>query len=123
MRMTLSKHAKIERENRLTYIAMTVGFGQVIRERITDTRRICLTSTGVILVKDVEEEFLITAYVGNKEQVRWIYCDERVPCEIWQLVKHNVVHVTQQNLIIFQKNLLTNQIKYVIIQTQKEKRR
>ena len=101
MRMTLSKHAKIERENRLTYIAMTVGFGQVIRERITDTRRICLTSTGVILVKDVEEEFLITAYVGSKEQVSWIYCDERVPCEIWQLVKHNVAHVTQQNLIIF----------------------
>ena len=101
MRMVLSKHARVERENRLTYIAMTIGFGQVIKERIVDNHRICLTNTGVILIKDIVEEFLVTTYIGDQAQVCWMYPDERVPQDIWCQMKRNVVHIKKQNLIIF----------------------
>ena len=115
MHIVLSKHAKVERENRLTYIAMTIGFGQVIKERIAGNHRICLTNTGVILIKDIVEEFLVTAYIGDQAQVSWMYPNERVPQDIWYQMKRNATHIKKQNLIIFQKKILTITLKYDII--------
>lgn len=103
-KIKMTAHVIDERIDRLTYIAMNVGFGNVILERIHDDnkKRDCFTDTGVLLIKDAYKEILITAYIPDIDKVTAIYRNcgyTRTPQEIVRLVKKNHKHYLNQNIV------------------------
>jgi hypothetical protein len=101
-RIVMSTHVREERLDRMTYIAMNVGFGEVIMEHRMETKRECITDTGVILVKGLEDDFLITAFVGTIDKVSAIYHAngyERIPSPVYNKVIKNAYHVKMQNIV------------------------
>lgn len=101
-RIVMSAHVREDRLDRMTYIAMNVGFGEVVMEHRMESKRECITDTGVILVKGLEDDFLITAFVGTIDKVSAIYHAngfDRVPTKIYNKVQKNVYHVKMQNIV------------------------
>jgi hypothetical protein len=101
-KIKMSTHVVEERLDRLTYIAMNIGFGKIIIEHCLETKRECITDTGIILVKDLKEDFLITAFVGTIDKVSAIYHAngyERIPTPIYNKVIKNTYHVKRQNVV------------------------
>ena len=73
-------HASEERLDRITAIAMTVGFGQVIKERqMGEGKWYQITDTGVLIVRTPDKHSIITMWTAKMKQVAEIYGDERVP--------------------------------------------
>ena len=100
--MKMSKHVTTDRMDRMLYIAQYVGWGTPVLEVVADEadKRYCLTDSGVILVKALYEEFVITAFVGNMDKVVALYRKagyEQVPHRIYQKVVKNKVHLYKQN--------------------------
>lgn len=100
----MTYHARVERVDRLTYIAMNVGFGEVVLEhphpKYAD-RVECLTDTGVMIIKGIDGS-IITAFVANVEKVVAIYREEgyhRVPTKMMNKVTKNVKHLKIQNVV------------------------
>ena len=101
-RIQMTSHVIDDRLDRLTYIAMNVGFGNVILERIHEDskKRDCFTDTGVLLIKDAYKEVLITAYIPDIDKETAIYRNcgyTTTPQEIVRLVKKNRKHYINQN--------------------------
>lgn len=96
--MILTNHIINDRMERIVYIAKKVGWGETI-VTYTDTTRqvkICLTSTGVILIKNASIDRLVTAYVANIDDVKWIYTVmgyERIPERVYNKTMKNRKHL------------------------------
>ena len=85
----ISKHFREERLNRATYIATTVGFGEVVAEMPSKALVMRITDTGVILVVEPETDTLVTMYIATVEQYTYIANCVRVPKDLKKEVKHN----------------------------------
>ena len=91
----LSKHAKVDRPDRILWIATEVGFGQVVDTiQIYDVergyRRVELTETGVAIIKAVDEEVVITMYLPTQRQLATWYNGSRfVPVRLLNVAKRN----------------------------------
>jgi hypothetical protein len=103
MKMTMSNHAREDRADRLTYIAMTVGFGEVVVEKINGDCRECLTNTGVLIIKPLNKELMITAYICDMDKAFAIYKGAgnvgRMPTYLHQRICRNAVHLKIQNTV------------------------
>ena len=103
--MTMSRHVQEDRLDRMVYIATTIGFGEVIFERVNNDRRECITDTGVLMVKYITEDFLITAYIISIEKAtaifRHAYGDRRMPPYLYETIRKNAKHVKLQNIVKF----------------------
>jgi len=91
----LSKHAKVDRPDRILWIATEVGFGQIVDTiQIYDVergyRRVELTETGVAIIKAVDEEVIITMYLPTQRQLAAWYNGSRfVPVRLLNVAKRN----------------------------------
>ena len=103
--MKMTYHAQMERTDRLVYIAMTVGFGEVVFEHRTHEHRECITDTGVLLVKPLDEEKLITAYIVGMDKAmalyRNTYGNQRMPHRLYNTIRNNAQHIKKQNIVVF----------------------
>jgi hypothetical protein len=104
--MTMSRHAKEDRLDRLVYIATTIGFGNVIFEKHCGDKRECITDTGVLLVKAANEELLITAYILAIDKATAVYASimgegKRLPQSLYNTIKKNTVHLKKQDCTKF----------------------
>ena len=74
-RITASQHFLNDRSNRLTFILTHTDLSDltVVLERKFPDKRECVTADGIILVKAIETEFLITAYVATLDKVYAMY--------------------------------------------------
>ena len=100
-RIAMTYHAREERTDRLTYIAMTVGFGNVVlTSRRPEEKKIdYLTDTGVLMIKG-EDGALITAYICDINKAFAIYkkCGfSTVPPRINAVIRKNRIHLKMQN--------------------------
>lgn len=90
-RIRFSKHALNERADRIAYIATTIGFGEVIaRKEVVDERGKAirlLTDTGVIIVTDIHEKYILTMWIANPTQVKDFYPDGVRNQAVLRLVK------------------------------------
>ena len=92
-KVTFSKHALQDREERIVWIATEIGFGQVIDTiQIYDVdrsyRRVELTETGVAIIKAVDKEFIITMYLPTQRQLASWYGDKNlVPIRLLNMAK------------------------------------
>lgn len=73
--MTFSYHAQHERANRLTQLEEILGFTKIVLEVpvVEEGKRYCITSSGILIVKAIEEEFVITAFMCNINQCYRLY--------------------------------------------------
>lgn len=91
----MSYHAMVERKERIRAIEETLGFTHIVvewKDYRTNARR-CITSSGVVLVKNLEKDFLITAFMGTQEQIERI-CrkagKKQVPPKLQKRVEKNL---------------------------------
>lgn len=83
----LTKHVEIYRANRVDNIINTVGIGQIVKEeyrrtfdRVTQNLPgvyICVTDTGITLIKDETKEKIITMYVTSYRELISLYGGEK----------------------------------------------
>lgn len=84
---TWSTHARIDRQDRMVAILMTVGFGEICyTKRTVKNRLIHFTDTGCILIS--EGNTIITGYISTHEQMLE-YFDGNVPSTIRKIVKNS----------------------------------
>lgn len=101
--MKPSKHLMEDRLERMTYILSTpaLSIDKVVLEHRMKTKRECVTDSGVILVKALETEFVITAYVATLEKVYALYRAEghdHLPDGLVHRINKNKIHVVLQNM-------------------------
>lgn len=92
----LTAHAKIDRIDRITFIAEHIGWGKEIL-RMNERRNpnnivLILTSTGVVLVKERHTDTLITAYVATVQKIDafyWQVKQKPAPAKLRQKVAYN----------------------------------
>lgn len=73
-----TKHAEVYRADRMKHIREEIGFGQVIKERYMQTgyeagHYICVTDTGVTLVKTADKLKIITFYITTQRELVMVY--------------------------------------------------
>lgn len=75
MTMNLSRHAETERINRLMALEKTLGFTKIVLEVAVekDEVRYLLTSSGIIIVKNLYRDIVVTAFMANINQCYRLY--------------------------------------------------
>lgn len=69
-----SNHCHRDHRERFEKMEREIGFGEIICTTVYRGCRNCLTSTGILLVLDLNENFLITAYPARwKIAVKMFY--------------------------------------------------
>ena len=86
-----SKHLLDDRFDRVMHIATTVGFGEIAYKKPLQKADgwAVLTTTGVLLVTDKHDSFIITMYLVTITQLLAIFKGD-VPCELKKVVKENM---------------------------------
>lgn len=99
IKRNISYHISEDRLDRATFIASTLTFGEIVRERycIDEQGRPawkCLTDTGVILVFNGKRDKVVTLYIATIAQASWI-CEGNCPYSIFRIVQKNqkIVHL------------------------------
>ena len=91
----LSKHAKLDRPDRILWIVRDVGFGQLVDTiQIYDVdrgyRRVELYETGVAIIKAIDEDMVITMYLPTQRQLIGWYGDKNlIPIRLLNVAKRN----------------------------------
>lgn len=94
-KVSFSQHALNDREDRIVWIATEVGFGEIIdtiiiQDEARGCRRACLTSTGVAIIKSMEQEFIITMFCPTVHQlVTWYSNKNIIPIRLLNICKRN----------------------------------
>lgn len=105
MVMTMTKHVSIERANRIEYINKTTGFGnEIAAEAILPNyqnvmRRMQLTNTGVIIVKPLKGNVVITTWIASIKQAIRITKNggySRMPDALYRTILNNQIYVEHQ---------------------------
>ena len=73
--MLFSYHAQVERADRLAQLEEALGFTHIVLEVpvVEEEKRYCLTSSGIIIVKNLHKEFVVTAFMANINQCYRLY--------------------------------------------------
>lgn len=63
--MTLTYHAQYERADRLARLEEVLGFTSIAMEVrcVEEHKRLCITSSGILIVKDLYQDIVVTAYM------------------------------------------------------------
>lgn len=100
MKETLTYHCEVQRANRMQNIVEKIGIGQVVIEKYMRSynkaqagqpgQYICITDTGITLVKTEDKSKIITMYVTTQnELVRIFGGRNKVPKFLIKKVDHN----------------------------------
>lgn len=100
--MTFSTHFVVDHTERMCYIGLNIGWGNIIfvLDDEKEEKRYCLTDTGLMEVFSLSsyhngEDYLITAYPISHKVAKALYSKagyDRVPYEYEQLIKRMKIH-------------------------------
>lgn len=93
-KIRMTKHFQNDRINRAVFIGMTIGFGDIIHERVVNDehgiRLHCATNTGVDIIKTPNGETIITAYIMTVSQLKRLFDREGdIPLSLLAQVRRN----------------------------------
>lgn len=76
--MEMTYHVQYQRANRMKHIIDEIGIGQVVREKymragMSAGKYICITDTGITLVKSEDKTKLVTMYVTTQHELVMVY--------------------------------------------------
>lgn len=93
--MAMTYHAQYHRADRMKHIIEQIGFGQVVREKYMQAgtgagKYICITDTGITLIKTADKLKVITFYVTTQRELVMIYGGtKKIPSYLKKKVDHN----------------------------------
>ena len=109
MNEQMSYHVRIERAERVKNIINQIGIGQIIKERYIGYgiggqpgRYLCITDTGVTIIKTEDKQKIITMYVTTQKELVMVYGGtKKIPPFLKKKVDHNQTLYTQAGKTIW----------------------
>ena len=106
--MEMTYHVAVQRADRVKHITEEIGLGQVIKEKYTRFnldqagRWVCLTDTGVTIIKSEDKLKIITMYVTTQRELVLVYGGAKnVPSFLRKKVDKNQSKYTQAGKTIW----------------------
>lgn len=107
--MEMTYHVQVERAERVKHIVEDIGIGQVIKEKYIGYgisgqagRYICITDTGITIIKTEDKLKVITMYVTTQKELVSVYGGQKkVPSFLRKKVDHNQSKYTQNGKTIW----------------------
>lgn len=104
----MTYHVAVQRAERVKHIVDEIGIGQVIKEKYIGYgigqagRYICLTDTGVTIIKDENKLKIITMYVTTQRELVAVFGGtKKIPTFLKKKVDHNQSKYTQYGKTIW----------------------
>lgn len=92
----MTYHVSVERADRVRHIIEEIGLGTIIKEKYIRFsigeagRYICITDTGITIIKDETKERIITMYVTTKKELLAVYGNaKKIPPYLHKRVDRN----------------------------------
>lgn len=108
MKEQMTYHVAVQRANRVQHIIDNIGLGQIVKEKYTRFsleqagRWICLTDTGITIVKDEAKEKIITMYVTTQRELVAVFGGvKKIPLFLKKKVAHNESKYTERGKTIW----------------------
>lgn len=99
---TMTYHCEVQRANRVQHIINDIGLGQVIREKYQNGVYLCITDTGVTLVKTADKLKVITMYVTTFRELVVVYNGtKKIPSYLRKRVDRNQSLFTENGKTIW----------------------
>lgn len=94
---TMTSHCANDRYNRIQNIITLIGLGNIVQERteVSSNRNfarkvLCVTDTGVTIVKSENKMKIITIYVTTTRELIRVYNGRmNIPENVWEKVQYN----------------------------------
>lgn len=107
--MEMTYHVQVERAERVKHIVEDIGIGQVVKEKYIGYgiggqagRYICITDTGITIIKTEDKLKVITMYVTTQRELISVYGGQKkVPTFLRKKVDHNQSKYTQNGKTIW----------------------
>jgi len=106
--MEMTYHVAVQRADRVKHITEEIGLGQIIKEKYTHFnlgqagRWVCITDTGITIIKDEPKEKIITMYVTTQRELVLVYGGAKnVPAFLRKKVDKNQSKYTQAGKTIW----------------------
>ena len=100
--MNMTYHCEVHRAERVKHIVDDIGIGQVVKEKYVRYnigeagRYVCLTDTGITIIKSEDKQTIITMYVTTQRELVAVYGGaKKVPPFLKKKVDHNQNKYTQ----------------------------
>lgn len=108
MKEIMTYHCEVQRANRVKHIVEEIGVGQIIKEKYVRYnigeagRYICLTDTGITIIKNESKQIVITMYVTTQRELIAVFGGtKKVPTFLKKKVDHNQSKYTQAGKTIW----------------------
>lgn len=109
MKEQMTYHVAIQRAERVRHIVEEIGIGQIVKEKYIGYgiggqagRYICLTDTGVTIIKDEQKLKVITIYVTTQRELVAVYGGtKKIPSFLRKKVDYNQSKYTQAGKTIW----------------------
>ena len=108
MNEQMSYHVRVDRADRVKHIIEEIGIGQIIKEKYTRFsleqagRWVCLTDTGITIVKTEDKQKIITMYVTTQRELVSVFGGtKKVPAFLKKKVDHNQSKFTERGKTIW----------------------
>lgn len=110
--MEMTYHCRVERADRVQHIIDRIGLGQIVKERYYRSieevtagkpgHYICITNTGITLVKTEDKRAVITMYVTTYRELVKVYDGaHRIPAYLHKRVDRNQSHFIRNGKTTF----------------------
>jgi len=108
MKEQMTYHVSVQRADRVKHIIEDIGLGQIIKEKYTRFslneagRWVCLTDTGITIIKDEAKQKVITMYVTTQRELVAVFGGtKKVPIFLKKKVAHNESKYTERGKTIW----------------------
>ena len=109
MKEQMTYHVAVQRANRVQHIIEEIGIGQVIKEKYIGYgiggpagRYICLTDTGITIIKDEQKLKMITMYVTTQRELVSVFGGtKKIPTYLRKKVDYNQSKYTEKGKTIW----------------------
>ena len=108
MKEQMTYHVAVQRANRVQHIIDDIGLGQIVKEKYTRFsleqagRWVCLTDTGITIIKDETKEKVITMYVTTQRELVAVFGGtKKVPSFLRKKVDYNQSKYTERGKTIW----------------------
>ena len=96
MKEQMTYHVAVQRAERVKHMIEDVGLGQIVKEKYTRFsleqagRWVCITDTGITIIKDEPKEKIITMYVTTQRELVAVFGrTKKVPAYLRKKVDYN----------------------------------
>lgn len=108
MKEQMTYHVAVQRADRVKHIVEEIGMGQIIKEKYIGYgigqagRYICLTDTGITIIKDEAKLKIITIYVTTQHELVAVFGGtKKIPPFLRKKVDYNQTKYTQAGKTIW----------------------